>query len=58
MDTGFAANGISVKYSFACLQEEMVFHLHCLYSVLNRSVFSLLATFNFDTLALGRNRGI
>lgn len=54
MGTGFAANGMSMKYSTAYLQGEMLLHLCCLHNMQSISLFSSFMTFSFDTLALGR----
>lgn len=54
MGMGFAANSMSMKYSPAYLQGEMLFHLPFLHNMQSISVFSSFMTSSFDTLALER----
>lgn len=46
MSIGSAANGMSVKYSSAYFQGEMLLHLHCLHKMQNISIFFSFLTFS------------
>lgn len=45
MGIGFVVNGRSVKYSFAYLWDEMLFHLYCLHIKESISIFASFVTF-------------
>lgn len=49
MGIGFAVNGRSVKYSFAYLWDEMLFHLYCLHIKESIFIFASFVAFGFDT---------
>lgn len=52
MGIGFAANSVSMEYSPAYLQREMLLQLPCLHNMQSIYVFSSFMTSTFDTFAL------
>lgn len=54
MGIGFAANGMSMKHSFAYLQGEMLLHLQCLHNMQSISIFFFLYDFQFWHFSFGK----